>query len=198
MTATFEASNEAKTQEERPCIHWGNVDIIEFDEYSDEEAEMVWYSENELASIGRDAFQLASHPHLNSSQNRQRGSPEKDQHSMRGLEAMTGRFRSQTSLGKAVLDEQLRQQTMGFRDEGLIALVSRSDSSRHVRRALELGREDQESADEILERVREPRNVVPTTNNNTPKEQNRVRGITKHARMNVGQRMMRFFGQRKV
>jgi hypothetical protein len=203
MTATFEASNEAKTQEERPCIHWGNVDIIEFDEYSDEEAKEVWYDDNELGSISCDAFHLASHPDLlSSSQSHIRGSHAEDQDSMRGLEEMTvrgsiGRLQGQASVRKAVFHEQLRQQSMGFCDPTLISIVSRAESFLDIRRALELGREDQESADEILQRVREPPNVAPSTKS-SPKEKSRIRGCAKHARMSVGRRMMRFFGRRKV
>jgi len=197
----MEGANEITIKEDRPSIQWGDVQIVEFDEYSHEEAKRVWYGENELASICCDALQMASHPTLHSSQSRKKGSRDKDQDSMRGLEAMIGRgsidsLQRQASVRQTVLDEQLRQRTMGFCDEGSISLVSRSESHHDVRRALELGREDEESADEILERVREPPNVVPTTNSS--KEQNRVRGSTKHAHMKVGQRMMRIFGRGKV
>jgi hypothetical protein len=198
----MEGANEITIKEDRPSIQWGDVQIVEFDEYSHEEAKRVWYGENELASICCDALQVASHPTLHSSQrSRKKGSREKDQESMRGLEAMTGqgsneRLRSQASVRKTVLDEQRRQQAMGFCDEGLISLVSRSQSYHDVCRALELGREDEESADAILERVRESPSVVPTTNSS--KEQKRVRGSTKHAHTKVGQRMMRFFGRGKV
>ena len=204
MTATIEEANEIKIQEERPSIHWGSVDIVEFEEYSDEDARKVWYDDSELGSICYAAFHLACHPDLlDASQSLERGSHVQDQESMRGLETMTvqgsiSKLRSQASLGKAVLDEQLRQRSMGFCDENLLAIVSRSKSYRDVRRALELGREDQESADEILERVREPPTVVPSTNPTTPKEKSRLRGCAKHARMNVGRRMMRFFGRRKM
>jgi hypothetical protein len=206
MTATLEVANEI--QQERPSIQWGNVDIVEFDEYSVEEAKKVWYGENEIATISYDAFQLASQQNLKSSQSQKRGTPEQDQDSMRGLELMTGRrsigrrsigqLRNQTSVGKAVLDEQLRQRTMGFYDEGLIAIVSRAESHQDICRALELGREDQESADEILERVREPPDVAPSTIG-SPSEQSapRMHGSARHARMKDGWRMMRFFGRKK-
>jgi hypothetical protein len=207
MTATLEVANEI--QQERPSIQWGNVDIVEFDEYSVEEAKRVWYGENEIASISYEAFCLASHSGLKkSSQSQKRGTREQDQDSMRGLELMTGRrsigrrsmgqLRNQTSVGKAVLDEQLRQRTMGFHDEGLIAIVSRAESHQDICRALELGREDQESADEILERVREPSDVAPSTNG-SPSEQStpRMQGGARHARMKDGWRMMRFFGRKK-
>ena len=202
MTAISEQAKAIKVKEDRPSVQWGDVQIVEFDQYSHEEAKRVWYGENELASICCDALQMASHPTLNSSQSRKKGSREKDQDSIRGLEAMTkrgsiDRLRSQTSVRNAVRDEQLRQQTMGFCDEGLISLVSQSESHRDVRRALELGKEDQESADEVLERVRDPPNVVPTTKS-SPTKQSKVQCSTKHEHMKVGQRMMRFFGRGKV
>ena len=202
MTATIVAAHEKNRQGERPCIQWGSVDITEFDEYSDDEAKEVWYDDNELGAISYEALRLASQPNLTTSQSHMRGSHAEDHDSMRGLEEMTvrgsiGRLQGQASVRKAVFHEQLRQQSMGFCDPTLISIVSRAESFLDIRRALELGREDQESADEILQRVREPPNVAPSTKS-SPKEKSRIRGCAKHARMSVGRRMMRFFSRRKV
>jgi hypothetical protein len=144
-----------------PLIRWGSVDVTEFDAWTDEDAENIWFDDYELTLITTAASKAAANLNSNGSprSNHTRYDDENN-HSIRGLEAMTaeaceGRLKAKLNIDAAVLGEQRRQRTVGVRDEDAIARASRAKSKRDIHRALELAIKDQESADRILDRLRE-------------------------------------------
>jgi hypothetical protein len=206
MTAEPEMTSiEAPTLTQRsPTIHWGTEDILEFPDYSDEEARNIWYDDFELAVIGNDAVRLAMSPEVKSSRTRKRANTYDNHSSMRGLEIMTvqgtlERLRAKVGIA-AVLDEQERQRATGIQDEDAIALVSHAESLADVHRALALGIADQESADEILERIREPASTaLSRSSKERPwfrrKSDPTPRNVTNQSRVAVTRTMKRLFGR---
>lgn len=143
-------------------VHWGTVEILEIPPYSDEEARAVWFDEDELASISADAFQtvkdLVPDDSWKSTQEGEKRA-EEDERCIRGLEEMTvkgsyARIIAKLRMDSAVLEEQKRQRQRGIWNENYVAKASQLQSRQHVRRALALAKEDQDKADEILERRR--------------------------------------------
>lgn len=189
-----------------PSVHWGTEDILEVPEFSLEEARDIWYNDFELAVIGNDAVQLAMTPSPKSSKTRKQSKPV-DNHSMRGLEIMTvegtlERLKAKVGIA-AVLDEQERQRATGVRDEAAIALIACAQSLADVHRALALGLQDQERADEILERVREspPGGQSPTTTKEGAwfrrKSASTAPVISKRPPVGVSRTMKRLFSRSK-
>lgn len=198
-------SIEAPTLPQRsPTIHWGTDDIHEFPDYSDEEAHNIWYDDFELAVIGNDAVQLAMSPDIKTSRTRKRANKNDINSSMRGLEIMTvqgtlERLKAKVGIA-AVLEEQERQRATGIRDEDAIALISRAMTLADTHRALALGIADQESADEILERVREPASsALSRSNKDGPwfrrKSDPTPRNVTNQSRVAIRLTMKRLFGR---
>jgi len=162
-----------------PSLHWGDINIQEFPKYAVEDSTDIWYDSKELSSIRFRALQLA----IKSVKVGKRGCKDGDD-SFRGLESMTAlgrndRANERVSLDSAIRAEQARQKAKGIHDEAAIARISQAETQQNVQRALKWGREDEASADKILQRVRDPSSKTGKGKNTPDKPRAGVGGTFK-------------------
>lgn len=149
-----------------PPVQWGTVDIVEFPPYTDEEAQAVWYEPEELEKIISNVWETVNKLNHEPEGRQDSHNLEDDENCIRGLEEMTvkgslGRLVAKYSMDLAVLEEQKSQTEKGVKDEEALARASRAESQRHVNKAVEYGKQDQEMADKYLNRGQEPLTTKP-------------------------------------
>jgi hypothetical protein len=182
-------------------VQWGTVSIAEIPQYTDDEAQAIWYDNQELEKIASHMWDTVNN----------KNEHEEEELCTRGLEDMTikgtmERLVAKYSLDLAVLEEQKNQRDKGIRDEEALARASRAESELHVHKAVEYGKRDQESAFKYhyIKPVQEPSTTKPSSADTGRQPWFRRRSCkgrectgTRHPRVELGRSVRRIFGMKR-